>query len=232
VLTPGIRAGLWPADRDVVIVGAGGFAREVLGICIDLGLADRVVGFVDEDTAKHGLTVDGKPVLGGYSALTTQLGAFSPCFLVGVGSGLARRNVSEHLEAAGIGPATVVSPHAVISPFARIDPGSMICAGAILNTASRIGRHSIVNLAATVGHDSVIEQFVHIAPGVNVSGCVTVGQGTVVGSGATINESVQIGEWSVVGSGAAVVNDIPANSTAVGVPARVIKTRSTDWHRA
>jgi acetyltransferase EpsM len=48
--------------------------------------------------------------------------------------------------------------------------------------------------------------------------------------GTHVIQRRSIGSWTVIGAGAAVVHDIPANVTAVGVPARVIKTRKEGWH--
>lgn len=221
--------GLYPAERPVVILGAGGFAREVLGICYDLGEDARVMGFIDNASETEGQTIDGKPVLGGDDWLRLHAGR-DVCALVGVGRNPLRRRLARGLDAAGVEHATVISPHALISRFARIGAGSMVCAATIVNTNVRIGEHCIVNLDCTVGHDAVLEPFVNLAPGVHVSGWVRLGEGADVGTGTAINEHVHVGAWSIVGSGSAVVRDLPANVTAVGVPCTAIKERAPGWH--
>lgn len=221
--------GLYPAERPVVIVGAGGFAREVLGVCYDLGEEGRVLGFVDNTPDSMGRSLDGKPVLGGDSWLRDEAGP-DVCALIAIGRNPLRRRLALMLATAGIEPATVVSPHAVVSRFARIGSGSMICAASIINTNVRIGEHCIVNLDCTLGHDTVLEPFVNVAPGVHVSGWVHLGEGVDVGTGTAINEHIGIGDWSVLGSGSAVVRDLPANVTAVGVPCVPIKERAPGWH--
>jgi serine acetyltransferase len=87
-----------------------------------------------------------------------------------------------------------------------------------------------VNLACTVGHDAVLEDYATLAPGVHVSGHVVVEEGAYVGTGANVVERLRIGRWSVVGAGSTVLANVPANTTAVGIPARVIKTRDDGWH--
>jgi acetyltransferase EpsM len=43
---------------------------------------------------------------------------------------------------------------------------------------------------------------------------------------------VTVGEWTIVGAGAVVIADLPADVTAVGVPARIIRHRPAGWWHA
>ena len=100
-----------------------------------------------------------------------------------------------------------------------------------MTTNIELGCHVIVNLACTIGHDSILEDFVTIAPGVNISGNVTIGTGTDLGTGSKIIQGISVGSWTVVGAGAVVNRELPANVTAVGVPAKIIKERPDGWQR-
>ncbi|MGZ9197173.1 MAG: DapH/DapD/GlmU-related protein, partial [Candidatus Deferrimicrobiaceae bacterium] len=84
----------------------------------------------------------------------------------------------------------------------------------------------------SVDHDCAIGDFVHICPGAHLGGAVVVEEGTFLGVGSSVVPGIRIGRWSVIGAGAVVTKDIPDNCTAVGVPARVIKTREEGWHLA
>jgi acetyltransferase-like isoleucine patch superfamily enzyme len=75
-----------------------------------------------------------------------------------------------------------------------------------------------------------LEDFVTMAPGVHVSGNVCLGEGCYVGTGANIIDKKRLGKWSIVGAGSMIISDVPANSTVVGVPAKVIKMREDGWH--
>lgn len=211
-----------------MILGAGGLAREVLGICYDLRAEDRVLGFLDPDPVLEGAILDGKPVLGGDDWLSKYVGPPAR-FLMGVGDNARRRHISHRLEDAGIRPATVISPHAVVSRFARILPGSVTCPGSIISTNVTVGRYCVVNPDCTIGHDAQLSAFVHLAPGVHISGWVTLGEGVYVGTGAAVNQRLSVAEWSIIGSMAAVAENLPANVTAVGVPARPITERASGW---
>jgi acetyltransferase EpsM len=56
---------------------------------------------------------------------------------------------------------------------------------------------------------------------VTLSGGVEVGEGAHLGSGAAVIEYKKIGVGTVVGAGSVVISDLPAKSTAYGVPCRV-----------
>jgi acetyltransferase-like isoleucine patch superfamily enzyme len=86
-----------------------------------------------------------------------------------------------------------------------------------------IGDNVILNTGCTVDHHNRIGNHARIAPGVHLSGDVTIGEGTLVGIGATMIPQRTVGAWSVIGAGSVVTRDIPAYATAVGMPARVIR---------
>ena len=91
-------------------------------------------------------------------------------------------------------------------------------------TEAQIADSVIVNTAAVVDHECVIGPGVHICPGAHLAGRVRVGMGAFVGLGANVIQCLSIGEYAVIRAGAVVLADVPAHATAVGVPARVIKT--------
>jgi UDP-perosamine 4-acetyltransferase len=100
--------------------------------------------------------------------------------------------------------------------------GVVVAAGAIINPATHIGDHAILNTAASVDHDCTVERFVHIAPGTHLAGTIYVGEGAFLGTGVSVIPSRRIGVWSIVGAGAVVTRDVPDRCTVVGIPARII----------
>jgi sugar O-acyltransferase (sialic acid O-acetyltransferase NeuD family) len=109
--------------------------------------------------------------------------------------------------------------------------GCVVTAGAVLTSQIRLGRHVHVNVNSTVSHDCVLGDFATLAPGVHLAGGVQLGEGCDVGVGAAVLPRCSIGAWSIVGGGAVVTRDLPADVTAVGVPATVIKQRPAGWWR-
>jgi acetyltransferase-like isoleucine patch superfamily enzyme len=107
--------------------------------------------------------------------------------------------------------------------------GTIVCAGTLITTDIRIGAHVHVNIGATIGHDSVLDDYVTVNPGVHLSGNVTVREGVELGTGSVVVPKCEIGAWAIVGAGSVVTKPIPADTTAVGAPAKVIKERSAGW---
>ena len=85
------------------------------------------------------------------------------------------------------------------------------------------GDHCLIGAACTVGHDAVLEKYVTLYPGVNVSGNTHLREQCEMGTGSQIIQGLSVGERTIVGAGATVVRDLPPDCTAVGVPARPIK---------
>jgi len=217
----------------LMIFGTGGFAREVHQLVEDINaVAPRwdCLGFLDGDPARHGDSIHGLPVLGGVEHLAGAAGA-QVSLVVGIGNPAVRRRIVARIEALhAVRFATLVHPRAWVGNRIEVGEGSIVCAGTLLTTDIRIGRHVIINIGSTVGHDADIGDFVTIAPTVNVSGAVDIGEGVDLGTGSTVIQGKRIGAWSIVGAGSVVVRDVEPDVTAAGAPAKAIKSRSAGWH--
>ena len=143
--------------------------------------------------------------------------------IIAIGDNPLRRSVFERFQ--GAAWISVIHPEAFVHPSVRIGDGTVVFAGAVIQTDAEIGNHAIVNTGATIDHDCVLDDFVHVAPGVHLAGCVKVGEGGFLGIGAAAIMSITIGEWTTVGAGSVVVRDLPANIVAVGNPARQVKSK-------
>lgn len=212
--------------QELVIIGVGGLGRECSEWLEDIN-ADRqtfrVLGFLDDDTRKHGQLLHDLEVLGGVEWLSGHPGVAA---IVGIGSPAAKRAVVERARAHVASFPVLRHPRAVIGRHVAIGEGTILCPGVIATTDIRIGRFVTLNFDLTVGHDCQIADFATLAPGVHLSGYSNIGEGADLGAGAVTIPGVEIGAWTVVGAGAAVTRALPPYSTAVGVPARVIKTRA------
>ena len=119
--------------------------------------------------------------------------------------------------------AILIDPSVVKSDLVEIGEGSIICAHTIITVNIKIGKHVIINLDCTVGHDAVLYDFVTLYPSANISGITEIGPCSELGTGMQIIQGKRIGAYTIVGAGAVVVKDIPDASTAVGNPAKPIK---------
>lgn len=117
----------------------------------------------------------------------------------------------------------MIHPSVIYSESVNFGEGSIVCAGNIITVNIEIGKHVIINLDCTIGHDANIGDYSTILPSVNVSGFVKTEECVSIGTGSAIIQGVNIGKNTVVGAGAIVVKDLPENCTAVGLPAKPIK---------
>jgi sugar O-acyltransferase (sialic acid O-acetyltransferase NeuD family) len=213
----------------VVILGAGGHAREVLDVydaCNAAGLGPfEVLGFLDDDR-QAGDRVGSLTVLGGIDWLEGHSDVLAIC---GIGDPAVRRNVVRRAAEQGARFHTIVHPAALLTGRVELGPGCLVTAGCILTNEIQLGSHVHLNLAATVSHDCRIGDYATLAPGVHLAGNVTVEPGVDIGIGASVIQQRRIGAGAIIGAGAVVTEDIPPDAVAVGVPARVVKTRSPGW---
>jgi sugar O-acyltransferase (sialic acid O-acetyltransferase NeuD family) len=218
----------------IVILGAGGHARDVLDVleaCNEESARYEMLGFVVEaGHGQAGAIVNGLPILGDLGWLAQH--ADDSRLIAAVGSPALRLHLVEAARARGGRFAeTVVHPSVIRTKRITMGEGAVVGAGVTMTSLIRLGRHAHVNNGSTIAHDVVIGDYATVSPGTHLSGNVDIGEGTYVGTGASVIEKIRIGAWSIVGAGSAVIRDVPANVTAVGCPAAVIKERPAGWQR-
>lgn len=213
----------------IVIFGFGGFGREVHEMILDINRSDHrfdLVGFLDGNQEAFGSIVHDLPVLGGPEWVQSNPGVN---VVLALGSPVSKKRVLSQFDGLDANFPAIVSPRAWIGDYVEIGAGSIICAGTIVTTDVEIGSFCTLNLNVTVGHDVTIGDYATLAPAANVSGNVHIRTGCEFGTNAIVIPSVEIGEWSIIGAGTVVTGDLPANVTAVGAPAKVIKQRDPGW---
>ena len=213
----------------IYIIGAGGFGREVLNIYIDLGREEEVAGFLVENCDKQGAKINGKPLRD--ITLLNDIDMSNVKLICAIGTPLRKRLIQDTKDK-DYDYDSVIHPGVIKSRWVTFGRGTIICAGNIFTSQIRVGDHSIVNLSCTIGHDVDIGKYTTISPGVNISGRVTVGDECFIGTGVSIIEKVTLGNQSYIGAGSVVVNDIPPNVLAFGVPAKPVrKLDLSDWKK-
>ncbi len=211
--------------KELIIIGAGGMGREAAWLAERMNLSSKmwkISGFIDEAPELKGKVINDYPVLGGFEVVKEHKEAY---FVCAVGNAKVREDLTAKAlkENESIRFSTLTDPSVIMSDRVKIGEGSIICAGAVITVNIEIGKHCIINMSCTVGHDAVLEDFVTLYPSVNVSGNVRIEKGTEVGTGAAIIQGKRIGAGSIIGAGGVVIGDIPNDSTAVGCPTKVIK---------
>lgn len=207
---------------NIVIIGAGGFGREVQWLIERINEQEQmwnILGYVDDGIAVD-TNVDGYPVLGGIDYLKSAKENIA--VVCAIGSSKTRKTVISHLLAkSNITFPNLVDPSVIMSGRIKMGQGNIICAGNILTVDIEIGDFNIINLDCTVGHDVMIDSFVTVYPSVNISGMVEVGSETELGTGTQIIQGKRIGANVIVGAGSVVVKHILEEGTYIGIPARI-----------
>lgn len=208
--------------KDIVVVGAGGFGREVAWLIEDINKVNEewnIIGFVDDSDSIQGTDINGYKVVGNIEWLKNQ--KFN--VVNAIGDPIVKKKVIERLiDSENIYP-VLIHPSVIYSRQVSFGEGSIVCAANIITTNIEIGKHVIINLDCTIGHDAAIGNYTTILPSVNISGFVKTEEGVSIGTGSAVIQGVRIGENTVIGAGSVVVKDLPANCTAVGTPAKPIK---------
>lgn len=204
--------------KDLVIVGSGGFAREVEWLVERINQNEKkwnFIGFIDNDISTPNVIGNDDFVYKSYKELNVS---------IAIGNSDIRKKIYQlYQKNTLIRFPNLIDPSVMYSERVSFGFGNIVCAGTILTVDITIGNCNIINLDCTVGHDAIIGDFVTANPSVNLSGNTIIGSGTNIGTGTQVIQGVSIGSNSVIGSGAVVNKDIPDDCTAVGIPAKVIK---------
>ncbi|WP_030482954.1 NeuD/PglB/VioB family sugar acetyltransferase [Nocardioides aequoreus] len=211
--------------RPLVVIGAGGFGREVLELVDDVNAATtspawEVVGVLDDGEVDAALLSRlGTTHLGPVSVLPTLDAEVR--HVIAVGGCSARAAIDARCVGWGRTAATLVHPSAVVGRRSvEVGEGSVLCAYASATTNIRLGRHVHLNPHASVGHDSVLGDHTTVTPQAGIAGAVTLGARVFVGTGAIVGPGLTVGDDVLVGAGAVVVRDVEPGATVAGVPAR------------
>jgi len=206
----------------IVVVSGGGQAKVIISILKKNGGFD-IAGYIDRIDKGDIL---GAGYLGGDEALRDifESGRADKA-VIGFGqlkdSSLKKR-LAEAASSIGYSFPPIISRDAVINEDVIIGRGTVVIDGVVVNTGSRIGEFCLINTKASVGHDVVIGDFVHVAPGVTLTGEARLGNNVLIGAGATVIQCRKIADNVIIGAGAVVVDDIEEPGVYVGMPARKI----------
>jgi sugar O-acyltransferase (sialic acid O-acetyltransferase NeuD family) len=198
--------------NDILIYGAGGHGKVVAEILASRGI--QVRGFIDD-----------KPGLVGSTVANLRVAAsewFRPGVQValGIGDNRARERAGAMVKSKGAKLLTCVHAAAIVSRSVRIGEGAVIAAGAILNVDSAVGEGTIVNTGAIIEHDVTIGRYAHLSPNSTIAGGARVGDFTLIGVSASVLPLKTVGSNCTIGAGAVVIEDIPDNAIAYGIPAK------------
>ena len=209
--------------KRLLIVGAGGFGREVLNWALDIPKDKRdweVAGFLDANPA----------ALEGFSRIHYEIFAdplnYSPqekdLFVCAIGTPVIKLQICKTLVQKGATFITLIHPTAVIGHGCTLGVGCLFCPGSIVTADVCINDFVTLNAYATVGHDAKIGTGCTLSGHVDVTGFSVLGEGVFLGSHAVVLPGAQVGDYATVGAGSVVLKKVKPGATVMGVPAKQI----------
>ncbi len=214
--------------KDIAIFGAGGLGREIALLIQQINEespAWNFLGFYDEQDFTE--PIGGFPYLGSMDTLNAVTSELN--LVIGIGNCKAKRKIFGQLHNTSLKFPTLLHPSIKLRDYqlSHIGEGSVICQNVVITTNVKIGNHVLVSPASTLAHDVEIADFCSLMYAVNMAGNVKLNEGVYIGTNATVIQLLEVGENTIVGAGAVVTRSLPANCTAAGLPARIIKTHET-----
>lgn len=210
----------------IIIVGAGGFGKEV-AFSIDRLQEYNVIGFVDDNYQNISERVYGKPVIGTLKLLQGYTKEIN--VVIAIADPITREVVYEKLKSnkfitfPNIIDSTVILGHNI-----QLGIGNVLMANTTYTSDIEIGNFNMFNIASTIGHDSTIGDFNSFFPVVNISGNVKIGSKNQFGVGSKVIQDLTIGDSNVLGAGSVVIRGVYNCSKVVGVPSREIESWVND----
>lgn len=210
--------------KKVIIIGAGDHGQgtlEIFKTSNQKRFEYDVVGFLDDDPSKFRKKIDEVPVLGPVSCLHEQHNS-DLSYILAISQGRTKSRIIKGLGSLSLNLINAIHPTAIIGSDVQMGSGNIIAAGAVIAYSTVFKNHITINLNTTVGHDCLINDYVTVAPGVNIGGRVTLGEGCDIGPNCTISKGVTVGGWSCLGPSTVVLKEIPPKKHYFGNPARPV----------
>lgn len=209
----------------MLVIGAKGFAKEVLEILHQNGETENLCFYDDVNDDVSELLFNKFPIIKKIENAEDYFLKVSNKFILGIGNPLYRKILCEKFEKIGGIPYSLISKNAEFGSFDnKFEDGVIITSGVIITNSVTIKKGSLINLSSTIGHDTIIGNFVEICPNVSISGNCVIGDNAFIGTSATILPQITIGNNSIIAAGSVVTKNVPDNVMVAGIPAVIKKT--------
>lgn len=208
----------------MLIIGAKGFAKEVLQVFHEKETCENIAFFDDQNKEIDDILFNKFPVIKSIDNAKKYFNKFDSEFTLGVGSPQLRFNMYQKFKSIGGILTSTISPKANIGNYeVIINQGVNLMTGTTITNSIKIEKGCLINLHCTIGHDSFIGEFSELSPGVHISGNCKIGAFCSIGTNVTILPKISIGNNVTIGAGSVVTKNIPDNSLVIGIPGKIVK---------
>lgn len=205
----------------MLIIGAKGFAKELLEVCHLLGRTENLVFFDNVYTDLPDQLYGQFPILRTEEEVKAHFARTTNHFALGLGNPKLRYKMSLLFENWGGQLTSLISPMSSIGHFGvQIGEGATILSDATITGSVTVGRGLLMYPNAIITHDCEIKDFVELSPGATILGNCSIGTQSHIGANATVLPGLTLGEKVVIGAGAVVTLSVENGQTVKGVPAR------------
>lgn len=208
--------------KNLYIVGAGGFGRELLNLILDIhaivGPRWNIVGFLDDtDSPLEGKACDCSVVgtITDYSPHPDDVLAF------GIADPVAKQKLIPMLKARGATFEQIIHPYTYLGRNNTFGEGVIIDRGACMSVNVALGDFATLR-ACSLGHDVQVGEFCTISAMCNIMGRVSLGRGVFIGGNVAIAPCVTVGNNAYLCMGSMVMKDVLPEAKIMGNPAREI----------
>lgn len=204
--------------KDLIIVGAGGFGRELLQWVKDINKIQKtwkIKGFIDDNpNALDGYDCDYKII----GTIKDWIPSENEEFALAVAEPHLKEKIVSILKTKNAVFTAVIHPTAIISEFSKIGEGIIMYPNSGINVNTNIGNF-VTLLSSGIGHDSEIGDFCTISSYCDITGGVKLGKRVFIGSHSTIVPKRKIGDDVYISAGSTVMTNIKTGIRVMGNPA-------------
>lgn len=204
-------------NKNIVIVGSGGLAREIYSYIkydIKHSLLQNVniKGFVDKDLNSFNLSRIPEEYLGDEFSCSV---ADNDYFIVALGfkHNSLRRKIIGILGHRGARFFSYIHSSSFVGESVKIEEGVIICPNCVVTSGVIIGKHSILNIYSSVGHNCLLGEYSILSPYATLNGGVNTGHELFMGTNSVVLEGLTIGDKCRISAGVVLTKNIGDNST-------------------